>query len=406
MREIVLPFRLTARIPIAAIRASVLAALTLSLLDCAQTVRRDITLFGTSISQPARGSLEGVRGSGVADARLELNGEEMTGKVRFYWGVGVREEIAVTEARGKARPPPRGDRRMARVRFEGVSDVLECLADVDPHAGTGTGICTDRHEQRYNWSFHEPSLSPLGREASSPPPNVSPPTQNERNRATLLAAREAAVASPRDPLVQIAHSRAAWNAGQFDEAALAARRVLKLDRSEPEALWIVALSHCRYGRFEAALHFLERAARAGVRASLVEAQRAWITAQRASRPPREERPSPAQSPGVPAEPTECTPGEVRGCTASLHNSLGPPASCTFYGEQRCEQDGRWTQCAGNCTAPFMGPSQCCTRELRYDGTWVATNRPCTKPCLVFLEMNRAGQSSQGPPMCPLPDVCY
>lgn len=108
-------------------------------------------------------------------------------------------------------------------------------------------------------------------------PVVPPPKRTEDPLlAELAKVREAAAAAPKDKDAQVAHTRIAWAAGHFEEAATAAQATLKLDPKEIEALWILGRQQVLAGRYKEAEATLARAAKAGVKPQLIHAQRAWI----------------------------------------------------------------------------------------------------------------------------------
>ncbi|MBK8261634.1 MAG: retropepsin-like domain-containing protein [Nannocystis sp.] len=92
----------------------------------------------------------------------------------------------------------------------------------------------------------------------------------------LAAARDAAAAAPKEIADQVAWARAAWAAARFDELVRAAQAALKLDAKESEALLLLARLRVLEGQWKEASSLLDRAAKAGVRADIVAAQRAWI----------------------------------------------------------------------------------------------------------------------------------
>ncbi len=108
-------------------------------------------------------------------------------------------------------------------------------------------------------------------------PRVPPPKRGEDPILAELGKRsEAAAAAPKDAQAQVAHARAAWAAGHFEEAAKAAQATLKLDSKEIEALWILARERVMAGNYKEAEATLARAEKAGARPQLVAAQVAWI----------------------------------------------------------------------------------------------------------------------------------
>ena len=108
-------------------------------------------------------------------------------------------------------------------------------------------------------------------------PVVPPPKRTEDPLlAELVKVRAAAAAAPKDKDAQVAYTRIAWAAGHFEEAAAAAQATLKLDPKEIEALWILARQQVLAGRYKEAEATLARAAKAGVKPQLVQAQKAWI----------------------------------------------------------------------------------------------------------------------------------
>lgn len=94
--------------------------------------------------------------------------------------------------------------------------------------------------------------------------------------AALADARASADQSPKDATAQIAHARLAWAAAHFDEADKAARATLSLDKSEVEALWILARLRVMQGKWREAQGLLQKAQKAGVSTSLVAAQMVWV----------------------------------------------------------------------------------------------------------------------------------
>ena len=108
-------------------------------------------------------------------------------------------------------------------------------------------------------------------------PVVPPPKRAEDPLlAELVKVRDAAKAAPKDRDAQLAHTRIAWSAGHFEEAAAAAQATLKLDPKETEALWILARQQVLAGKYKEAEANLARAAKAGVKPQLIQAQKAWI----------------------------------------------------------------------------------------------------------------------------------
>lgn len=126
--------------------------------SCAQVVQRDITICGACLKQPSIGSFDGIRGSGSGSGWVDLDGNRMSGSITFYWGAGYKQEVAVLVAASDnggaaAFGFSQGGQRMCRATFMGSGNMLDCVADVDPNTGHGTGLCLDRNKQEYTWHF-------------------------------------------------------------------------------------------------------------------------------------------------------------------------------------------------------------------------------------------------------------
>ena len=98
--------------------------------------------------------------------------------------------------------------------------------------------------------------------------------------ATLDQAKAEAEAAPDDAAAQVLHARWAYTAAHWDEARAAAKRALKLDSDEIEAIYILARIALLEGQLKEAEKLLRKAVSSGLREDEAARQLAWIQLRR------------------------------------------------------------------------------------------------------------------------------
>ncbi|MEE9386827.1 MAG: aspartyl protease family protein [Nannocystaceae bacterium] len=81
--------------------------------------------------------------------------------------------------------------------------------------------------------------------------------------SALATAKAEYTADPKSATGSIAYARAAWAASHFDAAQAAAERTLKIDKREPEAMWLLARISVMKGKWSQAKRWVKQAASAG-----------------------------------------------------------------------------------------------------------------------------------------------
>ena len=105
-----------------------------------------------------------------------------------------------------------------------------------------------------------------------------PPLEPEADPylGALADAKAAADASPKELSAQMDWARVAFAVAHFDEAETAAKRALKIDAREPEAMWIAARVALLRGDLKDASRMLDKARKYGLRPTEWARHTAWI----------------------------------------------------------------------------------------------------------------------------------
>lgn len=108
-------------------------------------------------------------------------------------------------------------------------------------------------------------------------PELAPPEPiQDPYLAMLTEAQAAAAAAPKDLAAIMGLARISFAVAHFDDAKAAANRALKIERNEPEALWIRARVSLLQGEFKSAKKDLAKAKKIGMREDEWSKQMAWI----------------------------------------------------------------------------------------------------------------------------------
>lgn len=119
---------------------------------------------------------------------------------------------------------------------------------------------------------HKPVDAKLFDLPTMPAPDPVP----DQRIAALAQAKKAASEAKKDASAQVALTRAAWMAGDFETVKTAAKATLALDSKEPEAMLLLARSHVLSGELKEARSTLRKAASAGLKPEVIAVEEAWI----------------------------------------------------------------------------------------------------------------------------------
>ncbi len=121
---------------------------------------------------------------------------------------------------------------------------------------------------------------PLQTESWKIPELPSPEPVADERLLALDSARREAEKNAGDELYVMGWARAAWAAGHFEEAEKALAAVLKLNKQEPEALWLLARINLMTGDLRGAERNLRAAEKAGAHPAIIAHQAGVLSARR------------------------------------------------------------------------------------------------------------------------------
>lgn len=121
---------------------------------------------------------------------------------------------------------------------------------------------------------------PLQTESWKIPELPAPEPVADERLLALDSLRRDAEKNPGDELSVMGWARAAWAAGHFEEAEKALAAVLKINRREPEALWLLGRIKLMRGDLKGAERNLRAAEKAGAHPAVVAHQAGMLSARR------------------------------------------------------------------------------------------------------------------------------